>query len=69
VTAVDPERYHKVKHLCQSALDPEEGARESYLAEACAGDESLRQEVQSLLALQTRTGGFLEDEAIEVAAS
>jgi serine/threonine protein kinase len=68
VTAVDLERYHKVKHLCQSALDLEEGARESYLAEACAGDGSLRQEVQSLLALQTRTGGFLGDEAIEVAA-
>jgi serine/threonine protein kinase len=68
VTAVDPERYHKVKHLCLSALGLEKGARESYLAEACEGDESLRQEVQSLLALQKGTGGFLEDEAIKVAA-
>jgi serine/threonine protein kinase/dipeptidyl aminopeptidase/acylaminoacyl peptidase len=68
VTAVDPERYHKVKHLCLSALGLEKGARESHLAEACEGDESLRQEVQSLLALQKGTGGFLEDEAIKVAA-
>jgi len=53
---MDPERYQKVKNLCQSALDIEQGMREAYLREACAGDESLRKEVEALLAHQTEAG-------------
>jgi serine/threonine protein kinase len=66
--AMDPERYQKVKNLCQSALDIEQGMREAYLREACAGDESLRKEVEALLAHQTEAGGFLRDPAMELAA-
>jgi serine/threonine protein kinase len=65
---MDPERYQKVKNLCQSALDIEQGMRGAYLREACAGDESLRKEVEALLAHQTEAGGFLKDPAIGVAA-
>ena len=65
---MDPERYQKVKNLCQSALDIEQGMREAYLREACAGDESLRKEIEALLANLTEAEGFMEDPAIELAA-
>jgi len=65
---MDPERYQKVKNLCQSALDIEQGMRGAYLREACAGDESLRKEVEALLAHQVEAEGFLRDPAMELAA-
>jgi serine/threonine protein kinase/tetratricopeptide (TPR) repeat protein len=37
--------------------------RQKYLASACAGDEALRAEVESLLEASSRAGGFLESPA------
>jgi eukaryotic-like serine/threonine-protein kinase len=65
---MDPDRYQKVKHLCQSALDFDQGMREAYLKEACAGDESLRKEVEALLAHQTEAERFMKDPAMDLAA-
>ena len=42
--------------------------REGFLEEACAGDEALRLEVESLLDYQGNTKGFLAEPALEVAA-
>ena len=42
--------------------------REAYLREACAGDESLRKEVEALLANLTEAEGFMKDPAMELAA-
>jgi len=39
------------------------------LKEACAGDESLRKEVEALLANLTQAEGFMKDPAMEVAAN
>jgi serine/threonine protein kinase len=44
-----PERWKRIEELYHSALAREGGERESYLTEACAGDEDLRREVESLL--------------------
>ena len=44
------DRWQRVKEIYNSALDLEPGRREAYLREACAGDQSLRQEVEALLA-------------------
>ena len=41
--------FRKVEKLCQAALDLEESRRAAFLEEACAGDEELRQKVESLL--------------------
>jgi Family of unknown function (DUF6130) len=41
----------KSKKLYQSAMDQEPGLRAAYLVRACQGDEQLRREVDSLLAL------------------
>jgi serine/threonine protein kinase len=45
-----PERWRQVDQLYNSALEREPGRRGDFLAEACAGDEELRREVESLLA-------------------
>jgi len=48
--AMSPERWTRVGRLYSAVLaQPVEG-RAAFLAEACAGDEDLRHEVESLLA-------------------
>ncbi len=50
---MDPKRWREIECLCQAALEMEPGKRDAYLKEACAGDESLRKEVEALLANQS----------------
>jgi eukaryotic-like serine/threonine-protein kinase len=65
MTTMDPERWKEIERICQSALAMDSANRASYLKGACAGDESLRQEVEALLAQRTKAEGFLNDPAIE----
>jgi len=62
------EDWPKVEKLYYAALERPENERAAFLAEACAGDESLRREVESLLVYQTRAGDFIEAPALQVAA-
>ncbi|MGH9939257.1 MAG: serine/threonine-protein kinase, partial [Blastocatellia bacterium] len=64
-----PERWQKIAQLFDEALEIEPRRREEFLAEACAGDEELRDEVESLLAAHDRAGDFLRQPAIEIEAS
>jgi hypothetical protein len=48
-----PERWRQIDKIYHSALEHER-QRQAFLREACAGDEALRQEVESLLAHQLR---------------
>jgi serine/threonine protein kinase len=51
----------RVKEIFSQALAKQPPAeREQYLAEACAGNLALRQEVESLLAAHEQAGGFLQ---------
>ena len=63
-----PERWEQVAQLHRAALEHEGSARSAFLREACAGDEDLRREVESLLAYDGKKASFLESPAIEVAA-
>jgi len=54
--------------LYHAALERAGGQRAAFLKEACAGDEDLQQEVESLLAQEEGSDGFLEAPALEVAA-
>ena len=45
-----PEHWQDLKHVLSAALEMEPDQRLAYLDRACAGDHSLRQEVESLLA-------------------
>ena len=55
-----PERWQQVERLYQAALEREPSQRAAFLEEACAGDEELRQEVESLLAYEPQAKGFIE---------
>ncbi len=63
-----PEQWQQVERLYHSALEREENQRAAFLQEACAGDEALRREVESLLANADQAKSFLESPALEVAA-
>ncbi|HTF38521.1 MAG TPA: serine/threonine-protein kinase, partial [Blastocatellia bacterium] len=45
-----PQRWQEIDRIFAAALEHEPAARPEFLDEACAGDEQLRQEVESLLA-------------------
>jgi serine/threonine protein kinase/tetratricopeptide (TPR) repeat protein len=47
---MDASRWERLKELLDSALEKDPGERGAFLAEACSGDEALRDEVESLLA-------------------
>ncbi len=65
---MDAERWQRVKELYQAALEKEKSQRTAFLAQACADDPALHDEVKSLLAYDERNDSFLEASAIEVAA-
>jgi len=66
--AMTPDRWAMVERLYHAASARRAGERAAYLAEACAGDSGLRQEVESLLAQGTSANGPLEGGALAVAA-
>jgi hypothetical protein len=45
-----PERWARIEQLYHEALTRDARERASFLADACAGDDALRREVESLLA-------------------
>src|SRR5205814_9618085 len=63
---VTPERWEAVKRLFHEAREAAEG-RTAYLERACAGDVSLRKEVETLLSSERQAGGFLEEPAAAAA--
>src|SRR5438128_11363891 len=63
-----PERWQQVKEIFQSALDRAPGERSDFLASACGGDGSLREEVESLLAAHEKAGSFIDSPAYEAVA-
>ena len=65
---MSPERWKQVQELIHATLKHEPPRRAAFLEEACAGDNELRREVESLLAHQAQAQGFIESPALEVAA-
>ena len=63
-----PERWQKVKEVFESALERAPDERCAFLDQACDGDESLRSEVQSLLASFDEGESFMERPAVALAA-
>jgi WD40 repeat protein len=59
----DPERKKKIKELCDQALDLDPRERAALLDEACASDDELRSEVESLLSHEESVEGFLAQPA------
>jgi hypothetical protein len=63
-----PERWQKAKDIFDSALKLEPEHRTVFLAKACADDEALRREVESLIASHEKTGTFIDSPAYQAAA-
>ncbi len=63
-----PERWHEVERLYHAALERGQEERAAFLSSACAGDEELRREVESLLEHEAEAEHFIDSPAIEAAA-
>lgn len=63
-----PEHWQQLDELFHSALEREPGERAAFLDDACARDESLRKQVEALLAADGKAGSFMESPAMEVEA-
>jgi TolB-like protein/Tfp pilus assembly protein PilF len=56
-----PDRWQKIDQLLDEVLEVSPERRGEFLSEACAGDEELRREVESLVAAHERSGSFIEE--------
>ncbi len=64
-----PEHWQEVDQLFQAAIELRPEERASFLDQACAGDKSLRSEVEALIASDEHGLSFIEDPAFEMAAN
>jgi eukaryotic-like serine/threonine-protein kinase len=69
VQPMTPERWHQIKQIFNSALQYRPEERDSFLSQACSGDESLRSEVESLIASHEQSGSFIDQPAYEAVAT
>jgi serine/threonine protein kinase/tetratricopeptide (TPR) repeat protein len=65
---MDAEQWKQLDNLLHAVLQRPPEERDAFLREACAGTEWLEREARSLLTLQQKLGGFLEQPAIDTAA-
>ncbi len=65
---MEPKRWEQVAQLFSAALEHKESERSAFLEEACAGDDELRREVESLLAREGKDTSFIESPALNMAA-
>jgi len=61
------ERWRRIQELYHAAQARPANERAAFLEEACAGDATLRQAIESLLAQPVSTDDFLERPALEAA--
>jgi eukaryotic-like serine/threonine-protein kinase len=62
------DRDSRIDEICSAAMALDGPARDAFVAAACAGDEGLRREVDSLLRYQSKADGFMAEPALAVAA-
>jgi eukaryotic-like serine/threonine-protein kinase len=65
---VTPEQWHRVKEVFEAALERAPEERSAFLGQACAGDDVLRSEVNSLLSSYEQESSFMETPAAGLAA-
>jgi len=66
---VTPERWGRLAELLEAALGVEPAQRAAFLRDACAGDEGLRAEAESLLAYEEPLHQFLAVPAVQMAGA
>src|SRR5215471_13000959 len=65
---MEPERWWKIVELAEVAAELSCDRRAAFLAEACVEDCTLRNEVESLLASDQQSTGFIEEPVVRIAA-
>jgi Tol biopolymer transport system component len=65
---MSPEKWKQVKAIFHAALEVAPAERATFLDQACAGEDDLRREVESLISSHERTGAFIDAPAFELAA-
>src|SRR5215831_7233771 len=68
MTVMTPERWQKIIDLADAATELGTQERTSFLDRACASDDSMRDEVESLLASDEQANSFIEDTVFGIAA-
>jgi len=63
-----PDRWQQIEQIYHQALDRTRKQRSAFLNEACDGDQTLRREVESLLAYDERARDFIAAPPDEIAA-
>lgn len=61
---MSPDRWQQIEALYHAAAQLDTTAREAFLERACAGDEALRHEVESLLTAHEQAGSFIAGKAV-----
>jgi hypothetical protein len=64
---MEPDRRNQVSDIYNAALQRPVEDRSAYLIEVCGGDETQRQEVESLLGFESASLQFLERPAAGIA--
>ena len=59
-----PDSESEIERICQAVLDCPPEARAELLLHGCGGDESMRREVEGLLAFEATAHGFMEAAAL-----
>jgi Tol biopolymer transport system component/serine/threonine protein kinase len=65
---VQAERFKQIDALLDAVFEKDASERAAFLDAACAGDDELRAEIESLLAAHGRAENFIEQPAMEVVA-
>src|SRR5271167_3239180 len=65
---MNSERLRQVEDLYHAALERRKGERAAFLESACAQDQKLRREVESLLRAGDQAEDFIESPALELLA-
>jgi serine/threonine protein kinase/tetratricopeptide (TPR) repeat protein len=65
---MNAKRWQQIEQLYHAALERGVQERAAFLTDACAGDETLRREVESLLAHEGQAKNFMESPALDLAA-
>ncbi|HEV2667799.1 MAG TPA: serine/threonine-protein kinase, partial [Blastocatellia bacterium] len=63
-----PERWRQVDQLFQAALERAPEERTAFISEACGSDDSLRREVETLLAFDGEAGNYIDAPAYQLVA-
>ncbi|HJU55442.1 MAG TPA: protein kinase [Pyrinomonadaceae bacterium] len=62
------QRWQQIKEIFHASLERDPEERRAFLAQACAGDDALRGEVEALIKAHESEGSFIDSPAYEAAA-